>query len=84
MNWRPEQVRPATVLDGLNDEERRVYEALPGSGVATVEEIAVAAGVSTGHVLGPLAMLEVAGLTERRDGQWRIVRRRAGARGRLG
>ncbi len=80
----PEQVRPATVLDGLNDEERRVYEALPGRGVATVEEIAVAAGVSTGHVLGPLAMLEIAGLTERRDGQWRIVRRPGGAPGRLG
>jgi DNA processing protein len=73
----PEQARPTTVLDELNDDERRVYEALPGRGIATVDEIAVAAGFPPGRVLGPLAMLEVAGLTERHDGQWRIVRRPA-------
>ena len=75
----PEEPRPTTALDGLSDEERRVYEALPGRGVATVDEIAVAAGFAPERVLGPLAMLEVAGLTERHDGQWRIVRRRGGA-----
>ncbi|MGC2652528.1 MAG: DNA processing protein DprA, partial [Mycobacterium sp.] len=53
--------------------------ALPGRGVATVDEIAVAAALAPARVLGPLAMLEVAGLTERHDGQWRIVRRRGGA-----
>ena len=72
----PEQTRPATALDGLSDEERRVYEALPGRGVATVDEIAVAAGSGPARVLGPLAMLEVAGLAERHDGRWRIVRNR--------
>ncbi len=76
----PEEVRPTTALDGLSADERRVYEALPGRGVATVDEIAVAAGLPLGRVLGPLAMLEVADLTERRDGQWRIVQRRGGAR----
>lgn len=71
-----EQPRPATALDGLSDAERLVYEALPGRGAATVDEIAVAAGLAPARVLGPLAMLEVARLAERHDGRWRIVRQR--------
>ena len=73
----PEQPRPATALDGLSDAERRVYEALPGRGVATVDEIAVAAALQPAHILAPLAMLEIAGLAERHDGRWRIVRKRS-------
>ncbi len=72
-----EQPRPATPLDGLSDAERQVYEALPGRGVATVDEIAVAAALEPGRILAPLAMLEVAGLAERHDGRWRIVRNRS-------
>ena len=75
----PEEPRPATALDGLSDDERQVYEALPGRGVATVDEIAVASGLVPAQVLGPLAMLEVAGLAERHDGRWRIVRNRGRA-----
>lgn len=71
-----EPSRPTTPLDGLSDGERRVYEALPGRGLATIDDIAVAAGLAPGKVFGPLAMLEVAGLAEREDGRWRIVRRR--------
>ncbi|MEB3983958.1 DNA-processing protein DprA [Mycobacterium sp. 663a-19] len=70
----PEQSRPTTALDGLGEAERQVYEALPGRGAATVDEIAVAAGLAAERVLGPLAILEVAGLAERQDGRWRIVR----------
>ena len=66
--------RPSTPLDGLGEAERQVYEALPGRGAATVDEIAVASGVMPEQVLGPLAMLELAGLAECRDGKWRIVR----------
>ena len=66
--------RPATPLDGLSDTERRVYEALPGRGVVTVDEIALASGLAPALVLGPLAMLEVVGLAQRRDGSWGIVR----------
>ncbi|OMC53986.1 DNA protecting protein DprA [Mycobacterium sp. IS-2888] len=69
-----EEPRPTTALDGLGEAERQVYEALPGRGVATVDEIAVAAGLAPQQVLGPLAMLEVAGFAERREGRWRIVR----------
>jgi DNA processing protein len=72
----PEEARPGTPLDGLGDEERRVYEALPGRGTASVDEIAVAAAVEPARVLAPLAMLEIAGLAERHDGCWRIVRNR--------
>ncbi|RAU90321.1 DNA-protecting protein DprA, partial [Mycobacterium colombiense] len=65
---------PTTPLDGLSDAERRVYEALPGRGAATVDEIAVASGIVPELALGPLAMLELAGLVQRQEGRWRIVR----------
>ena len=70
----PDLPRPATPLDGLSDAERQVYEALPGRGVTTVDEIAVAAALEPARILAPLAMLELAGLAERDDGRWRIVR----------
>jgi DNA processing protein len=73
----PEQPHPATPLDGLSDAERQVYEALPGRGAATVDEIAVAAALEPARILAPLAMLELAGLAERDDGRWRIVRNRS-------
>ncbi|OBG44010.1 DNA protecting protein DprA [Mycobacterium alsense] len=75
----PEEPRPTTALDGLGDAERRVYEALPGRGAAAVDEIAVASGLAPERVLGPLAILEVAGLARRDDGRWRIVRAAARA-----
>jgi DNA processing protein len=70
----PEEPRPTTAFDVLPDAERQVYEALPGRGAATIDEIAIACGLAPAQVLGPLAMLEVAGLAERRDARWRIVR----------
>ena len=72
-----EQPRPADVLDALTDIERRVYEALPGRGARTPDEIAVASGLPATEVLGPLAMLEIAGLIERHEGRWRLVRKPA-------
>ena len=74
----PEQPHPATPLDGLSDAERHVYEALPGRGAVTVDEIAIASGLAPERVLGPLAMLELAGLAQRDDGRWRLVRATAG------
>ena len=72
----PDQAGPTSPLDGLSEEERRVYEAMPGRGTATVDEIAIAAAVEPARILAPLAMLEIAGLAERHDGCWRIVRNR--------
>jgi DNA processing protein len=71
-----EQASPASPLDGLGTDERRVYEALPGRGTATVDEIAIAAAVEPARILAPLALLEIAGLVERREGSWRLVRNR--------
>jgi DNA processing protein len=76
-----EEARPTTPLDGLSDAERQVYEALPGRGAATIDEIAVGSGLAPEQVLGPLAILELAGLAERREGRWRIVRASAGRPG---
>src|SRR5262249_30761295 len=73
-----EEPRPSTTLDGLSNAERRVYEALPGRGAATVDELAISSGLVAEQVLGPLAILELAGLARRDGGRWRIVR--AGAR----
>lgn len=67
--------RPAGLLDGLSDSELRVYEALPARGATTPDEIAVASGLPAAGVLGPLAMLEIAGLVERDEGTWRLARR---------
>ena len=66
--------RPRTPLDGLSREEALVYEALPGRGSRSVEQIAVGAGMPAEQVLGPLALLEITGRVECREGQWRIVR----------
>ena len=60
----------------LADAERRVYEGVPGRGARTPDEIAVASGLPAGHVLGPLAMLEIAGLVQRQDGLWRLAAQR--------
>jgi DNA processing protein len=70
----PEEQRPRSPLDGLSDTEQRVYEALPARGSCTADEIAVASGLAPTHVLGPLAMLEVAGLVVGKDGEWKLIR----------
>jgi DNA processing protein len=54
-----------------------VYEALPGRGVRSADEIAVASGLAPTAVLGPLTTLEIAGLVRRDDGCWRLVRKPA-------
>lgn len=68
-----EQPRPGGPLDRLTDAERRVYEALPGRGARTPDEIAVAAGLPPASVLGPLALLELGGLVLRQEGRWRLA-----------
>lgn len=69
-----DEARPAAVLDACTDIERQVFEALPGRGSRTPDEIAVTAGLPVAGILGPLAMLEIAGLIERQDGRWRLAR----------
>lgn len=76
-----EPEHPATALDQLDAVQQRVYEALPGRGAATVEEIALGAALPPEQVLGPLALLELGGLAESRDGRWRLRRNRGLSRG---
>lgn len=72
--------RPTAPVDGLSDTELKVFEALPGRGARTVDQIAVAAGLPVAGVLGPLAMLEIAGFVERQEGRWRLARKPPRAR----
>lgn len=71
----PDQARPVSPLDGLEEVERRVYDALPARGARTADQVAVAAGLPALQVLGPLAALELAGLVTRRDGRWKLALR---------
>ena len=70
----PDEDRPASVLDGLSDADKRVYDALPARAARTADEIAVAAGLPPTQVLGPLAVLELSGLVVRREGRWKLAR----------
>ena len=45
-----------------------------GPRATAVEQISVGSGLPIERVLGPLAMLEIAGLVEKIDGRWRLVR----------
>ncbi|WP_193043416.1 DNA-processing protein DprA [Mycolicibacterium baixiangningiae] len=72
----PADERPASPLDALTDTERRVYDALPKRGARSADEVAVAAGIPAYQVLGPLAMLEMAGLVGHDGGRWRLARKR--------
>jgi DNA processing protein len=69
-----EPEHPVSRLDELSEGERLVYEALPARGLRSVEQISVGSGLPVERVLGPLALLEIAGLVEMIDGRWRLVR----------
>ncbi len=71
----PDHGRPVGEVDELSDEELIVYEALPGRGTRSVEEIAVTAGMPATEVLGPLTMLNVRGLVSQEGGCWKLAKR---------
>ena len=74
-----EQPRRTDPLDGLSDTELKVFEALPARGARTPDQIAVAAGLPATSILGPLAILEIAGLVQRCEGKWRLPSARPAA-----
>lgn len=74
-----EQPRPTDPLDSLSDTELKVFEALPARGARTPDQIAIAAGLPATSILGPLAILEIAGLVQRCDGKWRLMSARPAA-----
>ncbi|MDH6245062.1 DNA-processing protein DprA [Mycobacterium sp. OTB74] len=69
-----EPEHPVTRLDGLTPDQRAVYEALPARGWLNLEQVAIGAALAPERALGPLALMELSGLVEKRDGRWRIVR----------
>ena len=71
----PEEPRASSPLDGLADEDKRVYDALPRRGARTADQVAVASGLPPRQVLGPLANLELLGLVVCRDGRWKLALR---------
>lgn len=71
----PEEERPASPLDELAEEEKRVYDALPRRGARTAEQIAESSGLPARQVLGPLANLQLMGMVVCRDGRWKLALR---------
>jgi DNA processing protein len=72
----PDEQRPTSPLDALTETERRIYDALPKRGSRTADEVAFAAGIPAYQVIGPLAMLEVAGLVVHEGGRWKVATKR--------
>lgn len=67
---RPPQDR---LLDGLTDAERALYEALPGRGARSTDELALIAGLSLPASLSGLGTLSERGLVRAEDdGLWRL------------
>jgi DNA processing protein len=67
---------PSSPLDALSDAEKRVYEALPGRGTRSADELAIESGVPVAQLQGDLAMLEMAGLAVQNGGYWRLTKPR--------
>ncbi|GII30892.1 DNA-processing protein DprA [Planotetraspora mira] len=77
----PERRGPVRPRDELNDETRRVLEAVPARGGAGPAVIAVAAGVDLTTAIGCLGGLAAAGFVEPVTRGWRL-RRQADLQGR--
>ncbi|OHU28029.1 DNA protecting protein DprA [Mycobacteroides chelonae] len=67
--------RPASIVDGLGEDEKRVYDALPGRGSASIQQLIAESGLTSGQVQGALAILELEELVVDADGGWKIRRR---------
>ena len=65
---------PVSVLDELSAGERRVYEAMPGRGSRSTDELATESGLPVAQLQGGLALLELGGLVAQDAGRWRLVR----------
>ena len=72
--------RPRSELDDLAPDELAVYEALPGRGSRSIEDIAVAAGIPVADVVGPLTMLDIKGMVTQDGGEWKLLRSKASTR----
>ncbi|MFT4127616.1 MAG: DNA-processing protein DprA [Gordonia sp. (in: high G+C Gram-positive bacteria)] len=65
---------PDRPTDALTVRQRRVHDAIPGSGAVTIDEIAYAAGLTVAEVRPALAVMELGGLVSGDGGTWRLCR----------
>lgn len=70
----PDDREPDNALDRLSDDERDVYEAMPGGGATTVDELCRATGMTARRCLSSLASLAEADLVSRTASGWRLER----------
>lgn len=70
----PDPARPSSAVDALGEDEKRVYEALPGRGSISLHQLVVESGLSTDRVRGALAMLELEDMVSDADGLWKLSR----------
>lgn len=73
----PERAVPTAAGDGMVPEARRVLDALPVRGSATVEALTRPAGLAVGDVRAGLGSLEIAGYAVQEGGRWRRSNRGA-------
>ena len=74
----PEQLRSRQrqqVVDGLDQGQRTVYDALPVRQAAPVDQLVRVAGLAPRQLLPLLGQLEALGLAERQGAGWRVSRR---------
>ncbi|NMN99733.1 DNA-protecting protein DprA [Gordonia sp. TBRC 11910] len=64
---------PTRSTDALTPLQKRVHDAIPGRGTATVEEIAFSSAVDLSAVRSALAAMDVAGLVTPHDGGWKLL-----------
>nr|WP_308120418.1 DNA-processing protein DprA [Streptomyces bambusae] len=69
----PERRGPVLARDLLGPAAARVLEALPATGAADAEDVALAAGTATDEVIGRLYELHSLGFVERQGGGWRLT-----------
>ncbi|MFG3381637.1 DNA-processing protein DprA [Streptomyces sp. NPDC047999] len=75
----PEHSGPVLPRDLLDPATRRVLEALPGKGAASLRAVARAAAVPEDEALGRLYELHALGFAERSAGAWRLAHDASGA-----
>ncbi|WP_374211944.1 DNA-processing protein DprA [Streptomyces sp. C10-9-1] len=75
----PEHSGPVLPRDLLDPASRRVLEALPGKGAASLRTVARSAAASEDEALSRLYELHALGFAERSGGVWRLARDASGA-----
>jgi DNA processing protein len=68
----PDEREPDNMLDRLSEDERDIYEAMPGSGATTVDELCRATGMTARACLASLASLSELGLVTSAPYGWMV------------